>query len=163
MQPWGCSGYALAVLVPFATAARLLNWYCGGVVSPRAVWSWVQAAGQQAMEHLQEELDTLARGQGPSPEPLAAEHMALPLALGADGVMFPFRPETGVPKGQTRWREIKVGVLARLSQHRTRTGQVGVRLAQRRVVYLHTAANSTDPKSDTITNGVSFLQTIQYT
>ena len=42
LQSRGC---ALAVFVPFATAARLLGWYCGGVVSPRAVWCWVQAAG----------------------------------------------------------------------------------------------------------------------
>ena len=56
------------------------------------------------------------------------------LGLGADGVMVPFRPEAGAPTGKTRWREIKVGVLARLSQHRTRTGQVVTRLAHRRLV-----------------------------
>ncbi len=55
-----CLGCALAVFVPFATAARLLGWYCGGVVSPRAVWCWVQAAGHQAMEHLQAELAAVA-------------------------------------------------------------------------------------------------------
>jgi hypothetical protein len=27
-----------------ATAARLLGWYCGGMVSPWAVWGWVQAS-----------------------------------------------------------------------------------------------------------------------
>ena len=32
-----CLGCALAVFVPFATAARLLGWYCCGVVSPRSV------------------------------------------------------------------------------------------------------------------------------
>jgi hypothetical protein len=42
LQSLGC---ALAVFVPFATAARLLGWYCGSVVSPRAMWSWRQAAG----------------------------------------------------------------------------------------------------------------------
>ena len=30
--------------------------------------------------------------------------------------------EGGKPQGKIRWREIKVGVLARLGQHRTRTG-----------------------------------------
>src|SRR5258706_2267511 len=44
LQALGC---ALAVFVPLATAARLLGWYGGGVVSPRAVWSGVQAAGHQ--------------------------------------------------------------------------------------------------------------------
>jgi len=46
----------------------------------------------------------------------------------------PFRPEGGRPRGQLGWREIKGGVLARLGQHRTRTGQVVTRLVQRRLV-----------------------------
>ena len=86
--------------MPFATAARLLGWYCGEVVSPRAVWCWVQAAGHQAMEQLQEALETVARGHVPTPEPLASEHAALPLALGADGVRVPCRPEAGAPGGR---------------------------------------------------------------
>jgi hypothetical protein len=129
-----CLGCAFAVFVPFATAARLLGWYSGSVVSSRAVWCWVQAAGSQAMARLQEDLATVAQGHEPKPEPLTAEQAALPLALGADGVMVPFRPEAGTPTGKTRWREIKVGVLARLGQHRTRTGQVVTRLVQRRLV-----------------------------
>ena len=131
LQGLGC---ALAVFVPFATAARLLGWYCGSAVSPRAVWCWVQAAGHQAMAHLQEELDADARGHGPTPEPLTAEQAALPLVLGADGVMVPFRPNTGAPRGKIRWREVKVGVLARLGQHRTRSGTGVTRLHQRRLV-----------------------------
>lgn len=129
-----CLGCALAVFVPFATAARLLGWYCGGVVSPRAVWCWVQAAGSQAMEHLQEDLAAVAQGDEPTPEPLTAAQAALPLALGADGVMVPFRPDAGAPRGKIRWREVKVAVLARLGQHRTRTGQIVTRLAHRRLV-----------------------------
>jgi len=127
-------GCALAVFVPFATAARLLGWSCGSVVSPRAVWCWVQAAGHQAMEHLQAELAAVAQGHGPTPEPLTAEEAALPLALGADGVMVPLRPEAGAPRGKIRWREVKGGVLARLGQHRTRTGQSVPRLQHRRLV-----------------------------
>lgn len=130
LQALGC---ALAVFVPFATAARLLGWYCGPMVSPRAVWCWVQAAGLQAMAHLQAELDPVAQGP-PLPEPLAADLAALPLALGADGVMVPFRPVAGAPTGKTRWREITVGVLARLGQQRRRLGQVGTRLHHRRLV-----------------------------
>jgi len=129
-----CLGCALAVFVPFATAARLLGWYCGGVVSPRAVWGWVQEAGHQAMEHLQEDLAAVAQGHGAPPEPLTAEEAALPLALGADGVLVPFRPDAGAPRGKIRWREVKVGVLARLGQHRTRTGHTVTRLQPRRLV-----------------------------
>lgn len=130
-QALGC---ALAVFVPFATAARLLGWYGGGVVSPRAVWNWVQAAGHQAVALLQDELAAVDTGHEPPSEPLPEAQVALPLALGADGVMVPFRPEGGMPRGQLRWREVKVGVLARIGQHRTRTGQVVTRLTQRRLV-----------------------------
>jgi hypothetical protein len=127
-------GCAFAVFVPFATAARLLGWYCGGMVSPRAVWGWVQAAGHRAMALLQGDLEAVARGDVPPQEALAAELAALPLALGADGVMVPFRPTGGAPTGKIRWREIKVGVLARLGQHRTRLGHVVTRLHHRRLV-----------------------------
>ena len=129
-----CRGCALAVFVPFATAARLLGWSCGGVVRPRAGWCWVQAAGQHVMEGLQEHLHALAHGDLPAPEALAADLAAAPLVLGADGVMVPFRPTGGQPTGKTRWHEVKVGVLARLGQHRTRTGKVITRLRQRRLV-----------------------------
>jgi len=131
LQGLGC---ALAVFVPVAPAARLLGWYCGGVVRPRAVWCWVQAAGHHAMEHLQEALAAVARGHEPTPEPLTVEAAALSLAVGADGVLGPFRPDAGAPRGKSRWREVKVGVLARIGQHRTRTGQVVTRLTQRRLV-----------------------------
>jgi hypothetical protein len=40
----------------------------------------------------------------------------------------------GTPTGKTRWREIKVGVLACMGQHRTRLGQVVTRLYHRRLV-----------------------------
>ena len=131
LQSLGC---ALAVFVPFAPAARLLSWYSAGTVSPQAVWGWVQAAGQQAMETLQEHWHALAHGDLPQPEALAADLATAPLVLGADGVMVPFRPTGGPPTGKTRWHEVKVGVLARLGQHRTRTGKVITRLHQRRLV-----------------------------
>ena len=131
LQSLGC---ALAVFMPFATAARLLGWYSGSTVSPRAVWCWVQAAGQRAMEQLHEQLQALAQGHLPPEESRAAELATAPLLMGAEGVMVPFRPEGGSPRGKTAWHEVKVGVLARLGQHRTRTGQVVPRLAHRRLV-----------------------------
>src|SRR5256884_5107775 len=103
------------------------------MVSPRAVGCWVQAAGHHAMALRQEELEAVARGNALPQEALAAELAALPLALGADGVMVPFRPTGGAPTGKIRWREIKVGVLARLGQHRTRLGHVVPRLQARRL------------------------------
>ena len=131
LQGLGC---ALAVFVPFATAAKLLSWSSAPSVSPCALWHWVQAAGPRAMATLQGPLDAVARGELPPEEPLEAELATLPLALGADGVLVPFRPAGGQPTGKTAWREVKVGVLARLGQHRTRTGKVVARLYQRRLV-----------------------------
>jgi hypothetical protein len=86
------------------------------------------------MEQLHEQLQALAQGHLPTEEPLAAELAAAPLLLGADGVMVPFRPAGGSPRGKTAWHEIKVGVLARLGRHITRTGKVVARLQQRRLV-----------------------------
>jgi hypothetical protein len=86
------------------------------------------------MEQLQAQLQAVAQGQLPTEEPLAPELVAAPLLLGADGVMVPFRPEGGQPRGKTAWHEIKVGVLARLGRHRTRRGKVVARLHQRRLV-----------------------------
>lgn len=131
LQHLGC---VLAVFVPFATAATLLGWASGVVVSPRAVWAWGQTAGQRAMEQLHGQLQAAAEGHQPPEEPRAAEVAAMPLALGADGVRVPFRPEGGQARGKTAWHEVKVGVLARLGHQRTRTGQVVARLHQRRLV-----------------------------
>ena len=131
LQHLGC---ALAVFVPCATAARLLGWYRGGTVSPQAGWGWGQAAGPRALETLQEPWQTLAQGTLPAPEALAADLGAMPLVLGAAGVMVPLRPTGGQPPGKTRWQAIKVGVLARLGQHRTRSGHVVTRRHQRRLV-----------------------------
>src|SRR5712692_1663812 len=127
LQSLGC---ALAVFVPFATAATLLSWHSAASISPRALWGWVQAAGQRTMEQLQAQLQAVAQGQLPTEEPLAPELVAAPLLLGADGVMVPFRPEGGQPRGKTAWHEIKVGVLARLGRHRTRSGKVVARAVQ---------------------------------
>jgi hypothetical protein len=49
-------------------------------------------------------------------------------------VMVPFRPAGGHPRGKTAWHEVKVGVLARLGRHHTRTGELVARLHQRRLV-----------------------------
>ncbi len=70
----------------------------------------------------------------PTEEPLEAALAVAPLVMGADGMMVPFRPVGGQPTGKTQWREVKVGVLARVRRHCTRTGKVVTRLHHRRVV-----------------------------
>jgi len=123
-----------AVFLPFETAALFVKRFTGVQVSPAAVWGWVQDFGQRAMERLAHQLEQLDRGQLPAVEPWDEATSALPLLIGADGVMVPFRPEGGSPKGHTRWREVKVAVLARLGRHTTRNGEAVTRLKRRRLV-----------------------------
>lgn len=107
LQHRGC---ALAVLVPCATAATLRGWTSGVAVSPHAVWPWVQTAGPQAMAPLQAQGQAVATGAVPLEEPLAPELEAAPWLSGAEGVMGPFRPAGGDPRGTTAWPEVQGGV-----------------------------------------------------
>jgi hypothetical protein len=122
-------GCLLAVFVPYETAVQLLRQLTGVPLAAGTLWRWVQQVGQRMMAQLEDELQAL-----PAAEPLAAELEAVPLVIGADGVMVPFRPHPGTPKGKTRWREIKVAILARLGERLTRQGQRVARLCQRRLV-----------------------------
>jgi len=124
----------LAVFVPFDLVSGLLQRCSGVTVSPGAIWQWVQRHGQQARQHLEAEITALEEGTPPASEVPDDATRQRPLLIGADGVMAPFRPQEGTPKGKTRWREVKVGILARLGQRRTRRGESVTRLEQRRVV-----------------------------
>lgn len=123
----------LAVFVPFGIASILFKSLFGIAVSPAAIWDWVQSAGQDAMTRLEQELSMLAE-QLPHTEELVASLMNLPLLIGGDGVMVPFRPHTGSAQGKTVWREVKVGIVARLSHRLTGTGKMVSTLVRRRVV-----------------------------
>lgn len=123
----------LAVFVPYGIASLLLKSLFGRAVSPGAIWNWVQCAGKEAMSRLQDELLMLAE-QLPDAEALAETIAQLPLVLGGDGVMVPFRPNEGSPKGKTVWREVKVGILVRLGQRVTRTGKTVSLFVRRRLV-----------------------------
>jgi hypothetical protein len=131
VQAMGC---ALVVFVPFAVATRLLGLLTGVEVSPAATWHWVQQAGTRAMQQLEGELQALAQGRSPGAELLEPDVARLPLLVGADGVMVPFRPHRGTPRGKTVWREVKVGILARLGWRMTRKRKKVARLFQRRLV-----------------------------
>jgi hypothetical protein len=106
----------------------------------------VPATGNRAIAELQAQWDEVARGEQPGPERLEADLASAPLAIGADGVMVPFRPQAGQTRGKTRWQEIKVGGLARLGQHRTRTGQRVMRLSHRRLVAVWGASDPCKPR-----------------
>ena len=125
---------ALAVFVPFEIASVLLNMLTGVQVCSKSIWTWVQTSGQQMMEQLEEQLKTLAEGTLAEEEVQEEAIKTLPLLIGADGVMVPFRPEKKTPEGKTVWREVKVGILARLGQRKTKKGEMVPQLKQRRVV-----------------------------
>jgi hypothetical protein len=126
LQRLGC---LLAVFVPFETAVVLLNCLISVKVSSTSVWHWIQKAGQKAMNRLNGQLAEIAAGQLPQMESLDEAISVLPLLMGADGVMVPFRPESG--KGRTVWREVKVAVLARLGR---RSNSNAPQLHRRRLV-----------------------------
>src|SRR5437763_13542444 len=92
----------------------ILQQLTGVELAVGTLWRWVQQVGQRVMVQLEGELGALAAGELPAVEPLAAElealPEALPLVIGADGVMVPFRPHPCTAKGKSRWREIKVAI-----------------------------------------------------
>jgi len=102
----------LAVFVPYGIASVLLKTICGVDVSHGAIWDWVQWAGKDAMHRLEQEL-ALVSERLPDAEALNAAIRQLPLLLGGDGVMVPFRPQAGSAEGKNVWREVKVGIVAR--------------------------------------------------
>src|SRR5256884_5666451 len=127
-------GCLLAVFGRYGGARRLLRQLTGVERAAGTLWGWVQQVGQRAMVQLEGELGALAAGEPPGVEPLTVELEALPLVIGADGVMVPFRPHPRMAKGKTRWREIKVAILARLGARLSHPGTRVSRLCQRRLV-----------------------------
>lgn len=125
---------ALSVFVPFEVAAKLLEMISQLWVSPASIRNWVQEAGKKAMEKLEHELEKLAQGEEPCQESLQSALAALPLIMGGDGVMAPFRPDGGSPSGKTDWREVKVGIFARLGKRITKAGKEVTCLKHRRLV-----------------------------
>jgi hypothetical protein len=93
------------------------------------------------MNRLNKQLAELAAGHPPQAELLDEVISALPLLIGADGVLAPFRPEGG--KGPTVWREVKVAVLARLGQ---RSNGKDPQLHQRRLVAVLGSVDSLRPR-----------------
>ena len=124
----------LAIYLPFQSASMLLSQLVGIEVSATSIWNWVQNKGEQCMQQLEVELNALSAEHLPDPEAIDPALHNLMLLVGADGVMVPFRPQQGSAKGRTRWREVKVGIFARLQQYKTRTGQLIPRLTHHRVV-----------------------------
>jgi hypothetical protein len=125
---------ALAVFVPFEISAKLLEMIAQVWVSPAGIWHWVREAGHRAMEELDHQLQKLAEGEEPCKEYMEDALAALPLIMGADGVMAPFRPDGGSPAGKADWREVKVGIFARLGKRINKAGKEVTCMKHRRLV-----------------------------
>ncbi|EKU96848.1 hypothetical protein Lepto7375DRAFT_0764 [Leptolyngbya sp. PCC 7375] len=127
-------GCLLSLFVPFELAAWLLSQLSGIQVSDDSLWQWVQQYGQQAACQWETDVENWENGEDPVPEALSDDLAAMPLLIAADGVTVPLRPQVGTPAGKTLWREVKVGLLARLSHRINRHGKLVTRLQRRRLV-----------------------------
>jgi hypothetical protein len=127
-------GCLMSIVMPYERSSWMLHQCTGVSVSASTLWNWVQHYGQIAMERLEAQLEQFHQGEPMAPEQLDELSAVLNLAIAADGVMVPFRPQPNTPKGKTQWREVKVGLLARLGQRLTRAGKTVTRLYHRRLV-----------------------------
>ena len=124
----------LAVFVPYEVSTVLLGLLTGVNVSPNSIWNWVQRTGELAQTRLQAAIEAVAADETSVTATLPVLWPKLVLALGADGVMVPFRPNGGDPNGAVRWREVKVGIVAWLQEKTTASGRRVMRPVQRQVV-----------------------------
>ncbi|WP_442948096.1 ISKra4 family transposase [Nostoc sp.] len=139
-------GCLLTVFVPFETACTLLEKLTGVKLSTATLWNWVQSAGKKACGYLEQELVLMNSGVEPIREVLPSDTESMPLIIGADGVMVPFRQQALTPKGKTVWREIKVAILARLGYRHSRTGKQYSQLHHRRLVAVLGDINAFKPR-----------------
>lgn len=140
LKPNQCTGdeikqiaCALTVFIPYNIVVTLLKTSAGIEVSPEAIWNWVQYAGREAMSKLEAALAAL-KDKLPDAEQIEATIAKLPLLIGGDGVMVPFRPNGGNPEGKTVWQEVKVGIITRLGKRITSKGKEVSIIVRRRLV-----------------------------
>lgn len=112
----------LAVFAPFELASWFVRELININVSGSSIWNWVQYAGEKAKVRLEKDLIKLKNGSLKKEE-IDARTASLPMAVGADGVKAPFRPNKGTPRGKVVWREVKVGIVARIGNRLTRDGK----------------------------------------
>lgn len=127
-------GCLFSVMLPYHLASWLLGQWNGLRLSPTTLWNAVQHSGDALACELEQELEQLASGHFPQAEPLSPEVGALSLAIACDGVMVPFRPVAKTAQGKTQYREVKLGLFARLGQRLQRNGEIVAQLYHRRVV-----------------------------
>lgn len=127
-------GCLLSIVMPYELSSWMLQQCTGIAVSASTLWNWVERSGSSSKSRLEAQLEQYLQGESMPRESLDAVTAALRLAIAADGVMVPFRPNPKTPKGKIQWREVKVGLLVRLGHRITRAGKQVTRLCRRRLV-----------------------------
>jgi hypothetical protein len=153
---------ALVVFVPFGEARELLALLTGIEVSAGSIWNWVQQIGAEAKARIEREVKALLVGEAPAEAALEAGEAEWPLLVGADGVMVPFRPQGGQPKGRAVWREVKVGILARLGTRVTKAGKTVTQLVRRRLVAVRGDIDDLQPRlwNESVRQGILTAKTV---
>ena len=124
----------LAIFVPYGIASMPMAALVGVKVCSTSIWEWVQIYGNKAVSKLEGELKLLSEGQFPNRAEMDEKVSKLLMAIEGDGVMVPFRPNGGSPEGKARWREVKVGIFARLGRKLTKKGREVKVVVRKRVV-----------------------------
>lgn len=127
-------GCVLSVMMPYNLAHWVLGQWSGVTLSRSSLWNRVQYYGAQAVLDEELALAEYTKGNLPETEEIPCEIAHMTLAIAADGVSVPLRPQSKSPKGKTQYREVKIGLLARLGHRLTRTGNHVTQLCHRRVV-----------------------------
>lgn len=125
-------GCLLSVVMPYELASWILGQWSGLQVSGSTLWNWVEQTGKTAREEVLKQIQSSP--EGTVPESMGEGIADLPLVIGGDGVMVPMRPVPRTATGKIQWREVKVGVLARLGQRVKRSGETVSVLMHRRLV-----------------------------
>jgi len=124
----------LAVFVPYQIASLLLKNLLGVEACPSSVWNWVQVYGDKAISRFDKELERFSEGGLPAASEIDDKILRLKMAMGADGVMLPFRPNGGAPEGKSEWHEVKIGIFARLMEKINKKGRKVRVIVRKRVV-----------------------------
>ena len=127
-------GCLLSIVMPYELSSWMLHQCTGIAVSASTLWNWVEQYGASSKSRLEAQIEQYLQGESMPTESLDEVTAALRLAIAADGVMVPFRPNPKTPKGKIQWREVKVGLLVRLGSRITRAGKQVTRLCHRRLV-----------------------------
>ena len=124
----------LAIFVPYQLASMLMSALTGVQIAHTTIFNWVQCIGKKAQIKLESELKNLSESGLVDNVEIDKKVVDLLMAIEGDGVLVPFRPNGGLPDGKRQWREVKVGIIARLGEKLTHKGAIVKIIVRKRVV-----------------------------